>query len=118
MFFSSFIEDFYQKSGVDLTEDDLRVYEQDLYMSNLAEKDAYISQVKAAGFSDIQVGQFPNSSIVGQNRLPYLPKLGFINRPISWRKDDTNLPNIVEVLSALWYESMVSHFASLSAVHK
>lgn len=49
-----FIEDFYQKSGVDLTEDDLRVYEQDLYMSNLAEKDAYISQVKAAGFTDVQ----------------------------------------------------------------
>ena len=82
MFFSSFIEDFYQKSGVDLTEDDLRVYEQDLYMSNLAEKDAYISQVKAAGFTDVQVGQFPNSSIVGQNRLPYLPKLGFTNRPL------------------------------------
>ena len=80
MFFSSFIEDFYQKSGVDLTEDDLRVYEQDLYMSNLAEKDAYISQVKAAGFTDVQVGQFPNSSIVGQNRLPYLPKLGFTHR--------------------------------------
>ena len=111
MFFSSFIEDFYQKSGVDLTEDDLRVYEQDLYMSNLAEKDAYISQVKAAGFTDVQVGQFPNSSIVGQTRLHPPPF-------ISWREDDTNLLNIVEVLSALWYESMVSHFASLSAVHK
>ena len=82
MFFSSFIEDFYQKSGVDLTEDDLRVYEQDLYMSNLAEKDAYISQVKAAGFTDVQVDQFPNSSIVGQNRLHYLPKLGFTHRPL------------------------------------
>ena len=118
MFFSSFIEDFYQKSGVDLTEDDLRVYEQDLYMSNLAEKDAYISQVKAAGFTDVQVGQFPNSSIVGQNRLPYLPKLGFTHCPLHREENDTNLLNIVEVLSALWYESMVSLFASLSAVHK
>ena len=57
-FFFRFIEDFFQKPGVILTEEQIRIYEEDLYMSNLPEKEVYISQLKAAGFTDIQVCQF------------------------------------------------------------
>lgn len=51
----SFIEDFFQQTGVTLTEEDKKSYERDLYMKNLPEKDAYMSQLKEAGFTDIQV---------------------------------------------------------------
>lgn len=58
-FFSSrFIEDFFQKPGVTLTEEQKRTYNEDLYMDNLPEKEVYISQLKAAGFTDIQVCKF------------------------------------------------------------
>ena len=76
-FFSSFIEDFYQKSGVVLTEEDIRIYERDLYMSNLPERDAYISQLKAAGFTDVQVCQLTCPKILdkmnGTFRSPLSP---------------------------------------------
>ncbi|XP_067028045.1 uncharacterized protein [Acropora muricata] len=49
-----FIEDFYQQSGVTLTEEDKQSYERDLYMKNLPEKDAYFKQLEEAGFMDIQ----------------------------------------------------------------
>ena len=39
-----------------LSEEDKRAYNHDLYMNNLPEKDVYINLLKAAGFSDIQVG--------------------------------------------------------------
>ena len=51
----SFIEDFFHQAGVTLTKEDQRTYDHDLYMANLPEKDAYISHLKAAGFTDIQV---------------------------------------------------------------
>ena len=41
-----------------LTEEEIITFKQDLYMSDLPEKDAYISQLKAAGFTDIKVCQF------------------------------------------------------------
>ena len=58
----SFIEDFFQKPGVTLTEEQKRIYKEDLYMSNLPEKDVYLSQLKAAGFTDIQVCKIFNAS--------------------------------------------------------
>ena len=62
LLFYSFIEDFFQKPGVTLTEEQKRIYKEDLYMSNLPEKDVYISQLKAAGFTDIQVWKIFNAS--------------------------------------------------------
>ena len=50
------MEDFFQLKGVTLSEEDKRTYNHDLYMNNLPEKDVYINLLKAAGFSDIQVG--------------------------------------------------------------
>lgn len=46
----------FQLKGVTLSEEDKRAYNHDLYMNNLPEKDVYINLLKAAGFSDIQVG--------------------------------------------------------------
>ena len=54
-FLFSFIEDFFQQTGVTLTEEDKKSYERDLYMQNLPEKDAYMSHLKEAGFTDIEV---------------------------------------------------------------
>lgn len=39
-----------------LSEEDKRAYNHDLYMNNLPEENVYINLLKAAGFSDIQVG--------------------------------------------------------------
>ena len=39
-----------------LSDEDKRTYNHDLYMNNLPEKDVYINLLKAAGFSDVQVG--------------------------------------------------------------
>lgn len=55
LFFFSFIEDFFQQTGVTLTDKDKESYENDLYMKNLPERDVYINVMKDAGFTDIQV---------------------------------------------------------------
>ena len=38
-----------------MTDEERRIYEEDLYMINLPEEDLYIRQLEAAGFTDIQV---------------------------------------------------------------
>lgn len=68
-----FIEDFFQKPGVILTDEQMRVYEEDLYMSNLPEKQVYITQLKAAGFTDIQFEDLtePWTSFVEKRHLEF-----------------------------------------------
>ena len=38
-----------------LTEEETRMYKEDLYMNYLPEKDVYVEQLQAAGFTEIQV---------------------------------------------------------------
>ncbi|KAJ7372957.1 hypothetical protein OS493_015421 [Desmophyllum pertusum] len=69
----SFIEDFFLKPGVILTEEEIITFKQDLYMSDLPEKDAYISQLKTAGFTDIKFDDLtePWLSFVSQRPLEF-----------------------------------------------
>ena len=80
MFCFSFIEDFFQLKGVTLSEEDKRAYNHDLYMNNLPEKDVYITLLKAAGFSDIQVGLTKNF---------YLSKVNLHNWMVKERRQQT-----------------------------
>ena len=54
-FCASFIEDFFQQTGVVLTKEDNESYERDLYMKNLPEKDVYVKHLEEAGFIDVEV---------------------------------------------------------------
>jgi len=88
LFCFSFIEDFFQLKGVTLSEEDKRAYNHDLYMNNLPEKDVYINLLKAAGFSDIQVGltksfylsnsEFTQPNVKGKKTANVDPDLTFV----------------------------------------